>query len=98
MLDIMSLIDGQVEIMAKSIDIHPSHIRILISYILLTPLGLGFRLISRPISRHLYSILVGWMIQYFIYRRGMINFIVIVLMIKALMHIVPRKSQPWIIF
>ena len=36
--------------------------------------------------------------QYFLFRKGMINFIFMILLIKIIMHLVNRENQGWVVF
>jgi hypothetical protein len=48
--------------------------------------------------RHAYSIVVGLVMQYFLFREGMVHFFLMILVVKILMHSISRENQPWIVF
>ncbi|CAI2365211.1 unnamed protein product [Moneuplotes crassus] len=89
-------LDSCVEILAGNIGLRVVETRLLICYILGYLTAFGFKL--RFMNMHLYSIVTGLFIQYFIYREHIVFIYIMLFITKISMHVIEREKQPWIIF
>ncbi|CAI2361780.1 unnamed protein product [Moneuplotes crassus] len=93
---ILDPIDAWVLDLAGLTGLHYTGVRVLIIYLSSFFIALGFRI--RWINRHFYAISVGFVMQYFLFREGMIHFLLMCVVTKILMHTISREKQGFIIF
>lgn len=89
-------VDEYVATFASTIGQSEAAVRMLLVYFFTFVFGLGFRIPG--ISRHFYSIVVGSLLLFFLWRHDSIHYYIMVIYTKLLLHFVSRKDVHWTIF
>mmetsp|Transcript_25430 Transcript_25430/g.28245 ORF Transcript_25430/g.28245 Transcript_25430/m.28245 type:complete len:261 (+) Transcript_25430:24-806(+) len=72
--------------------------RMLIIFFLAYPLAYIFRFLRGKYLRHAYSIIVGVTLHLFMFREGALHFWGLGLIVYAILSVMDRKKQPWVVF